>query len=688
MDLADLKNIVVYSATKTGQSVDDAPSNISTFTYKQIQHYGWVSISDVLMRQPGFFPSQDYDRSTVGSRGFFEGWNNNHLLTLIDGIPYNDNIYGTAYTWGITPLVFLENLEIIRGPGSALYGSNATHGLIGMKTADFDKSDNKGRARIRVGNQNLQIYDAVAGVSNKNAALTGSLNHFNTVGQNYSSYDDYLSADGKPVKNEVNDNRSSNYFFTKLEGKGKYAGLFSHLHVQQWSFNTGHGWIFQIPDQPESMFERRVMGAIRYSTPNQDAKLQKEVTIRLQRHSIDWNMRYLRDSAFSGYYPNGVSKHLITHADDLFGRLQLSTKIKEYQLLGGFENTTFYYNGDVSHNSNINLSTFEPNTNNSFTKQGPWLEWIKGNFVNNTGVFAQIITPKYANIFQVTFGTRLDLQSFSFNALDKPATNGQYATEQKTFSAVNPRLAVVGALSPKLTIKAMAGTGFRAPAPSELFGSNTYSLASNLRNLKPEQTISYEFSATYRPDTTFAFKANAFLMQFENQIAYSVANSNLSSNVFSGTNAGLELEGQITLAKGFSGFANFTLVRRLSEEIKDTTIASSNELTWAPQHYANAGFQFRFGRFLATTQARYQGNVIRRSSDSQIAEYAALRSDKIKAWFVADARVAYLITPNLEVAFAVNNMLNQERYLIKTNSLPFDYKMPGISYMVDLHLNL
>jgi len=63
----------VSSASKIEQRVLDAPSIVNVISKERINKYGWVSLNDILYRQAGFSPSQDYDRKTVSSRGVFEG---------------------------------------------------------------------------------------------------------------------------------------------------------------------------------------------------------------------------------------------------------------------------------------------------------------------------------------------------------------------------------------------------------------------------------------------------------------------------------------------------------------------------------------------------------------------------------------------------------------------------------------
>ena len=265
LSLEDLLDVQITSASKFAQKQSEAPGIVSVVNREQIDRFGWLSLNDVLARQPGFFPSRDYDRSTVGSRGLFEGWNNNHLLMLIDGIPMNDNLYGTAYTWEITPLFLLQSLEIVRGPGSALYGSNATNGVLSIKSLSAaDLKEQKGMARVRLGGYNTQVYDILAGGEGKAFDYLLGFNHFRTAGNEYASTDGSYRTlpSGDLASFEVRDHRSSEYFFGKLEGKGKLKGLSLQMHHQAWDYQTGHGWLWMVPDVAETMKESRLILAL------------------------------------------------------------------------------------------------------------------------------------------------------------------------------------------------------------------------------------------------------------------------------------------------------------------------------------------------------------------------------------------------------------------------------------------
>jgi len=218
-----------------------------------------------------------------------EGWNNNHLLLLIDGIPFNDNLYGSAYTWDITPLVFANNIEIIRGPGGALYGTNAMNGVISINTPNASDLNGHGEAKFKGGGLKTQSYDVITGVEGDNIGMVTSFSYLSTAGNEYDSYDmsGRINTDSSLKKFKINDSRKSKYFFGKIYGKGKYEGLSFQFHQQNWQYETGHGWLFQIPDGYENMKEDRSILSLRYAPRDEEKKFNYETSVRYQRHNID-----------------------------------------------------------------------------------------------------------------------------------------------------------------------------------------------------------------------------------------------------------------------------------------------------------------------------------------------------------------------------------------------------------------
>jgi iron complex outermembrane receptor protein len=132
---------LVISAVKREQPITQSPSSISIITAEDIRQSGATNIADLLRRVPGL----DVMRITpsdaqISARGFNES-NNNDVLLLIDGRSAYVDFFGII-TWDDLPIVLeeIDRIEIIRGPGSALYGANAFSGVINIITKTPEKA--------------------------------------------------------------------------------------------------------------------------------------------------------------------------------------------------------------------------------------------------------------------------------------------------------------------------------------------------------------------------------------------------------------------------------------------------------------------------------------------------------------------------------------------------------------------
>lgn len=709
MDLEELLELEVVSSSKSSQKVAIAPNVISVCNSSQIRALEWNSLNDILYKHQGFFPFQDFERRTVGFRGNFEGWNNNHLLLLIDGVPFNDNLYGTAYTWEITPLSFTKSVEIIRGTGAALYGTNATNGVLTMNTLSYsDFGKKKIFATASYGEKNTHNYNLMSGFKTKLFTNVTSFNFFKTDGLDELSYDGSgeLNENGVLQKFHVKDKRQSSYLFTKFEGTGKLYGLNIQYHHQQWNYETGHGWLWNIPDNDETMKENRDIIMAKY-TGKISKNIEQEYVVRYQIHRIDWDMWYYRENAYAGFYPNGVNEYLKSQAQDVFTRIQYKYLLpKNSHILTAIETTTFYYNGDKEHYTNTDLNDegnfimddgtevpsyegwYAPFPNNENRTYGPWFEFIDGKTVNTISGFIQYSSGNlFGNYIQMTTGMRYDIEFFDY--IDIYDENK--SEKSKNFKEFSPRVALIFLPNDDFTIKLMGGKGFRAPTPTEMFGSNTWTLASNLNELEPERLLNAELALDYKITKNIVARLNGFYTVFEGQIAYSLGNNNLSTNIYTTENIGLESELFFT-SKSMFGFLNYSFVKRIGEEIyekeQENVSVHDDKVTWVPSMTANMGIGYFYNNISLSLQSHFQGEVLRRDLDlfstDQIAAMGLSeppRTETIAPWISFDAKISYEIK-FIELGVVAENLLNSENYLAKNLQYPFDYKMIGRRIML------
>jgi outer membrane receptor for ferrienterochelin and colicin len=138
MDLEQLMKIeIVVAGSKRAQESRDVPSFVSVVTAADIREHGYRTLADVLRTLPGFYVSNDRNYSYIGVRGFSRpgDWNARVLL-LLNGLRTNENVFDLAYIGEefSVDVDLIERVEVIRGPSSAIYGSNAFFAVINVVT--------------------------------------------------------------------------------------------------------------------------------------------------------------------------------------------------------------------------------------------------------------------------------------------------------------------------------------------------------------------------------------------------------------------------------------------------------------------------------------------------------------------------------------------------------------------------
>jgi iron complex outermembrane receptor protein len=133
--LEDLMNIKVTSVSKQEQKVSRAAAAIFVITSEDIRRSGATNIPDLLRMVPGVDVAQiNANTWAVSVRGF-NGRFSNKLLVLVDGrTVYTPNFGGTFWDVVDLPLLDIERIEVIRGPGGSIWGTNAVNGVINIIT--------------------------------------------------------------------------------------------------------------------------------------------------------------------------------------------------------------------------------------------------------------------------------------------------------------------------------------------------------------------------------------------------------------------------------------------------------------------------------------------------------------------------------------------------------------------------
>jgi outer membrane receptor protein involved in Fe transport len=137
LKLSAVQEQVVVSASLGGTLAPETGTSLTVVSSADIENQGVETVADALRNVPGVAINRT---GQVGAEtsAFIRGGNSNYNLILIDGIPMND--FGGAFDLAPLPTEGVEQVEVLRGPESALYGSNAVSGVINIVTTPADGS--------------------------------------------------------------------------------------------------------------------------------------------------------------------------------------------------------------------------------------------------------------------------------------------------------------------------------------------------------------------------------------------------------------------------------------------------------------------------------------------------------------------------------------------------------------------
>jgi vitamin B12 transporter len=174
-DSSDLNQVIV-TASRVAQLLDTAIASVTVVTRADIDRLQPHSVAELLTGVAGISVSVNGDLGKATSV-YVRGTNEDHVLVLIDGIKIGAATTGTA-AWEQLPVAQIDHIEIVRGPASSLYGSEALGGVMQIFTR-HGAADAPGRVSLAVSGGSHGTYEGEAGYSGSaregwyNASLSG-----------------------------------------------------------------------------------------------------------------------------------------------------------------------------------------------------------------------------------------------------------------------------------------------------------------------------------------------------------------------------------------------------------------------------------------------------------------------------------------------------------------------------------
>lgn len=626
MGLAQLMDIPVYAASKHKQSTREAPSSVTIVTRDEIQRYGYRNLGELLQAVPGFYVSQNRGSTGfVGTRGINRTTDYGaRFLLQVDGHRMTDPVYGGLPNQQDFPLDLdlIERVEIVRGPGSSLYGSNAVFGIINVVTRRG--SDIKGaETSFSTGSLSTNSARLSYGIESKGGAeilFSGTLYGSSGNGDLYFAEFDHPAGGRDGYARNIDADHAGSLF-----GRVSYKGFSlttgyadREKQIPSGRFNAIFG------DPTDTNWEKRTYTAAEYShTLPADWELLARASF--DRYRYKGNIPMLTQQGEPFDYKTDID------ARWLRGELQASrTFSKHHRLTMGGE----YH------------SVYDVNAHLYYAAQG----FFYGDRYKTDARFAS-----FGLYIQDEFRVSDDILISMGLRLDNYDTFGE---------SINPRLGVIYSPWKQTTFKLLYGTAFRAPVLSEMF----YQKLDDERNinpfLEPEKITSYEGIWEQRLTPWLQTSLSLYRNEIRDIIEFSPEADTITTYYHANmgeTNVnGVEAAIQAGKDQGIRGRLSYAYA---NVEVENTGCATDN----SPKHLIKGKLLIPLGseRYTAALEAHY------------VSSRYDVRGEKTGDYWIANLNLfAQPLSDQLDLSFGVYNLFD-EQYFDPASSLPFQTEQDG-----------
>ncbi len=592
----------VSGASKHEQKSTEAPSAVTVVTREEIQAYGHRTLAEVLRSVRDLYVGYDRNYGYLGVRGFNRpGDFGGRVLLLVDGHRVNEPVFSGAGVVTDFPIDvdLIERVEVIRGPGSALYGNNAFFAVVNVVTRSAESTGGLEASAEAGSYDTFKERLTYSHVFDSGLSMLLSASEYNSDGPSL-----YFPEFDKPGQNH-----------------GRAAGLdgdqFSSalLKLHWGDFSLDGTFISRHKDVPTASFGT-IFGDPRLFTVDQSSSLTLSYD-----HDFDngWGVHASggwNDYYYEGEYPvrrdpalpdRSTVNHDQGHASWWGGELRLTRKLGEAHLVT--------LGAEIQDNAVLHLLNYDVS---------PYLTYTRLRTSETTyGLYAQD-EWRLAPSLSLTGGLRYDYFDWSE-------------------SSFNPRAGVIWHPLEKTTLKLLYGQALRAPNLYEtMFTADT-----NRGNpdLQPERIFSYEAVLEQQLSPSLLLSLSGFHSHIDDLISQRI--DGLTGQIFydnvekadtSGTSA--ELEARLPL--GMKGRVSYTFQHT-------TNAATGMRLNNSPNHLAKLGLISPF-----FTDRLQSGLELQCTSG-----VTATHGRHINGYLLANwTLLARQLTPHLDVSAGIYNVFD------------------------------
>ncbi|MBU0678849.1 MAG: TonB-dependent receptor [Verrucomicrobia bacterium] len=256
LPIEDLFNVSITTASKISESVDVAPATVYVITQEQIERLGLRDLKDILALVPGVDTVDPHFFLEGGQRGFMGPFSQS--LILINGREMNNLIAGETFISNQFRSRNIKQVEIIAGPGSALYGANAVAGVINIITKTEEDVDGV-EVSLSYGSFSTKEANILFGKQEGDFKIYGSVSLYRSEGEDFSRFLSDTSKASPAAENNAYRHLPDSYGYNNeseaipvslyVENKNFYAGVDYYRNTSgrgtagiQWDYNKSEDY--------------------------------------------------------------------------------------------------------------------------------------------------------------------------------------------------------------------------------------------------------------------------------------------------------------------------------------------------------------------------------------------------------------------------------------------------------------
>jgi outer membrane receptor for ferrienterochelin and colicins len=545
MSVEELMNVevaTVVGASKYEQQVTEAPASVSIVSADDIKKFGYRTLADALRSVRGIYVTYDRNYAYLGVRGFNRpGDLNTRVLLLVDGHRINDNIYESAPIGTEFPVDvdLIDRIEVIRGPSSSLYGTNAFFGVVNVitkKPGTMQGTQVSGAAGS-FGTFNGRVSYAKETPGGLGLLLSGSVMHSDGPDQLY--FKEFAAGGSDGIARNADGDK--NYqFFAKLSYRD--FTLTGALASRQKTIPTASfGTVFNT--QATRTTDGHSFLDLKYAHSFDE---DTELTVRAFYDRYLYDGKYLYDRAQPGDPSNFVLNKDQAWGDWFGSEAQVTrTLFERNKVTAGLE----YRFNSVQHQRNFD--------------DAPFFQYLDDQ--RSSASWALYLQDEIRILDSLILSTGL-----------------RYDRYDSFGGTTNPRLALIYKPREGSSLKLLYGQAFRAPSAFEFYYSDGGQTTKANPDLKPERIRTYEavyeqyFLKHYRSSLSgFYYRINDLISQRVDSADGLIQFENIDAVVAKGGE--LELEG--IWEGGIKGRLSYTY-----QQVEDGN--TGQVLTNSPRHLA------------------------------------------------------------------------------------------------------